>query len=94
MLAATGKVELVGSKQWFLISPQIVVFIDDKEAVRMKLSDRLTVEVQAGSHNIFGKMFLNSSNTATFDLRPAQTQTFSVSVIRLTGRLRIEPLVE
>jgi len=91
---STGKVKLVGSNQWFLISPQIVIFIDDKEVTRLKLSDQVTVEVESGPHTIFGKMALNSSNTETFDLKPEQTQTFSVSVARATGRLKIEPLVE
>jgi hypothetical protein len=92
--AATGKVKLVGSKQWFLISPQIIVFIDNKEVTRMKLSDRVTVEVGPGTHTIFGKIPLHSSNTASFDLGANQIQTFSVNIIRATGGLRIEPLVE
>jgi hypothetical protein len=67
---ATGKVKLVGSKQWFLISPQIGIFIDDKEVTRLKLNDQVTVEVESGAHTIFGKMPLNSSNT--FDLKPTK----------------------
>jgi|GEM_PF-2057719 hypothetical protein len=90
--AATGKVKLVGSKQIFLVSPQIAILIDDKEVTRMKLSDQVTVEVESATHTIFGKMPFSSSNTETFDLKPGQTQTFSVSVNRVLGRLKIEPM--
>jgi TIR domain-containing protein len=92
--AATSKVELIGSKQWFLISPQIILFIDDKEVARMKLNDRLTLELEPGTHNIFGKLPLVTSSTATFYLKPGQIQAFSVSVNRIMGGLNIEPLVD
>ncbi len=90
----TGKVKLVGSKQWFLIYPQMVVFIDNKEVTRMKVTDQVTVEVKPGAHTIFVKSLLSSSNTASFDLKPKQTQTISVSVSRITGGLKIARLDE
>lgn len=89
--AAIGKVKLVASYRWFLVSPQIVIFIDNKEVTRMKLGDQVTVEVESGDHTIFAKMPLNFSNTATFDLKPGRTQTFTVSVTRVLSRLKIEP---
>ncbi|MDH4095965.1 MAG: toll/interleukin-1 receptor domain-containing protein [Betaproteobacteria bacterium] len=94
MATAMGRVTLVGSRQWFAISPQIIVSIDNMEVARMKLSDQVTVEIKPGAHTIYGKMPLSSSKTTTFDLEPGQTQTFSVSINRLTGGLRIELLAE
>lgn len=91
--AATSKVKLIGSKQKFLINPQIGIFIDGKEAGRMKLSDQITIDAEPGTHNIFAKMPFSSSNTEAFDLKPGQTQTFSLSVHRLTGQMKIEPSV-
>jgi hypothetical protein len=89
---ATEKVTLVGSKQLFpLIKIQMVVFIDDKEVGRMKLTDELPIEVEPGAHNIYAKMPLNASNTVAFELQRGETRTFLISQNALSGRLRIEP---
>ena len=89
---ATGQVKLIGSRQWFLIQPQIVIFIDNKEVTRMKLTDQITVEVEPGAHTIFGRMMSVASNTCSFVLKSGKTQAFSVSANRIAGGFMIEPL--
>ena len=87
---ATGKVKLVGSKQWSI--PRAVVFIDGREVARMKLSDEVTLEIEPGTHTISVKAFTCTSHTTSFELRPGQTKIFSVGINNLTGKWTIKPL--
>lgn len=90
-----GKVKLIGSKQWFLIQPQIQVFIDVKEVARLKLTDEIEIEVEPGTHTIYTQVTFfisNTSNTETFSLKSNETQAFKISIGRWTNKLQIEPV--